>query len=708
MAGKKNHNTNPLQGIQTLTDPLIRLKGVGPQKSACFAHKGIHTLADLFFFTPVRYEDRTRITPIREIKNGERSLIRGQVIYGNEERFFRSRKRIYRIIVRDATGSLELIWFRYIKGHLERFTRQGTECLVYGTGTHNRGHIQMIHPDITVSGQDKLDDRLDFYPVYSSIQGISDHFLRSLIRISCDGYLHRIIDPVPEELLGGLDLPTLQQAIHNVHFPPKTSSISALNRFDTKWHKRLVFDRFFSVMLALTVTRQSREDTVSPPYALPRCELKDMEAFFPFPLTSHQHQAVEEIKKDFLAGRPMKRLLMGDVGSGKTVVAALAAYMAILNKKQVALMTPTQILAKQHLEYLSGLPETMGLRPVLLSGAQKKKTRDDIYGEIRDGAYNLIIGTHALIQEKLAFADLGLVVIDEQHRFGVRQRALMQEKGDTPHVLVMTATPIPRTLAIAIYGDMDISMIKEYPKGHVPVETHIIGVKQKKWAFDVLREKLSAGQQAFIICPVIEGSEEMDLKSAQEMASRFKKVLSPPFRIGLVHGRQLSEEREMVMNAFHKGRIHVLVGTTIIEVGVHVPNATVMIIEHAERFGLAQLHQLRGRVGRGSEKGICLLIESDNAPSAGRSRLETLVKCHDGFEIAQKDLEFRGHGEIMGMRQAGLGELDLTEVMREQDLFLRAKREAQRLIILDPKLIKPENALLKNMVKMMLERSLDL
>jgi ATP-dependent DNA helicase RecG len=360
------------------------------------------------------------------------------------------------------------------------------------------------------------------------------------------------------------------------------------------------------------------------------------------------------------------------------------------------------------MEFFASLSETMGLKPVLLKGNLNKKQRRDIYDTIGNGWHNLIIGTHSLIQEKVSFSDLGLVIIDEQHRFGVRQRALMDKKGNNPHQLIMTATPIPRTLAITLYGDMDISMIKQYPEGHRPVTTRLIEEGHKKWVFETLKERMSEGHQAFVICPVIEGTEELDLKSAQEMAKKLRKILTPPFKIGLIHGRLSPEEREKTMDSFRKGHIDLLVGTTVIEVGIHVPRATVMIIEHPERFGLAQLHQLRGRVGRGSQEGICILLVSNEIPERAISRLKILAENHDGFDIAQKDLELRGHGEFTGMKQAGMGELDLSEMIREQELLFAAKKEARRLIEDDPELCRPENLQLKLMMESVLEKPLDL
>jgi len=433
-----------------------------------------------------------------------------------------------------------------------------------------------------------------------------------------------------------------------------------------------------------------------------------IEKSFPFKLTTHQKRAIEDIVTDFKKGKPMNRLLLGDVGCGKTVIAAVAAHICIRNNGQVALMVPTQVLANQHMEYFLSLSDGLGFRPVLLTGSLKAAERKEISAKIGNGEYNLIIGTHSLIQEKLSFYKLGLVIIDEQHKFGVRERALMDRKGENPHQLVMTATPIPRTLAITIYGDMDISTIKEYPEGHTPVVTQLVEEGRKRKVLETLKHRMSEGKQAFVICPVIEGSEDMDLKSAIETAEKLRKIFTPSFRVGLIHGQLSPDAREKVMDDFRKGLIDLLVGTTVIEVGVHVPGATIMIIEHPERFGLAQLHQLRGRVGRGSERGICYLIVSGNLSERAISRLKTLVENNDGFKIAQKDLELRGQGELIGMKQAGMGELDFMETMRESELLFKAKQEAERLIDSDPDLLHPENYRLKIMVESVLTKPLDL
>jgi ATP-dependent DNA helicase RecG len=651
------------------------------------------------------------VIPIKSTKEGLPALVKGEVVFGREEVFYPSRKRLFKILIRDQESSLELLWFHYRKPQLARLAHPGMELLTYGNVQIKRGQRQMIHPEVTIldpRGPEFAGGGLGFYPVYSLVKGISVNTLRSMVRMALDHYLSSVIDPIPEGIIRRLALPDLAGAIRYVHLPPKDSSIDDLDKFHTPYHKRLIFDQFFMVLLTIAFKKKSRERRDGPHFSVPPNLMEDLDKIFPFKLTPHQVRAIGDMVKDFSSGKPMNRLLFGDVGCGKTVVAAVAAYISILNNREVAFMVPTQVLAAQHHEYFMSLSEQMGFKPVLLTGRLKKAERQDIYDKIRNGRYNLIIGTQSLIQEGLSFANLGLVVIDEQHRFGVRERALINQKGDNPHLLVMTATPIPRTLAITVYGDMDISMIKGYPKGHKLVVTQLAEEEQKRTVFETLTRKMSANQQAFVICPVIEGSEEVDLKNAIEMAEKLKKILSPPFRIGLIHGRLSPEEREEIMDDFRKGSIDLLVGTTVIEVGVHVPGATVMIIEHPERFGLAQLHQLRGRVGRGSEKGLCFLMLTDNLSEKSISRLKILVENNDGFEIAQKDLELRGQGELVGMRQAGIGELDFSEMMRESELLLKAKREAERVMDSDPELLHPENGQLKEIVESVLVKPLDL
>ncbi|UCB49549.1 MAG: ATP-dependent DNA helicase RecG [Deltaproteobacteria bacterium] len=708
MIAKKD---TPLKQIQKLTLPLTRLKGIGPKRATFLAQKGLHTVLDLLFFIPFRYEDRTRVSPIRAAEEGLPVLVKGTVVSGREERFYPSHKRLFKVVLRDKDTRLGLLWFQYKKPHLTKYATPGLELFAYGRIQTHRGQRQMVHPEIILADAQETQSEkggLGFYPVYPAVPGISANLLRSMIRKALDEHLTALVDPIPEEITRRLGLPHLGGALEQAHFPSEESSTDELNQCDTPFQRRLIFDRFFLVMLTMAFRKRFKETRTSPTFSIPSRLRDDLKKFFPFRLTSHQTRAIEDMVSDLTKGKCMNRLLLGDVGCGKTVIAAVAAYISVRNDHQVAIMVPTQELANQHFEYFLKLAPKMAFRPVLLTGKLKKSERQDIYEKIWNEKYNLVIGTQSLIQKGLRFPSLGLVIIDEQQRFGVRERASMDPKGENPHILVMTATPIPRTLAIGFYGDMDLSFIQEFPEGHKPVITHLVTESEKRSVFETLKQRMSAGQQAFVICPVIEGSEELDLKNALEMAEKLKKIFQPPFRIGLVHGRLSSDEREKVMEDFRKGRIHLLVGTTVIEVGVHVPRATVMVIEHPERFGLAQLHQLRGRVGRGKERGLCLLMTSSNLPERSRSRLEILVENHDGFEIAKKDLSLRGLGELTGTRQAGMGEFDLTEMVREPELLLAARREAYGLIDSDPELVLPGNSPLKAMVESILAKPLDL
>ncbi len=699
----------PFKEMSELNLTLTALKGIGPKRARLFAHKGIHTLLDLLFFTPIRYEDRSRILPIDKTEDGQAFWVRGEVLSGREERFFRSGKRLFKILIKDDTGNLELLWFHYRKAHIGRYARQGLELMAYGSVQKSRGFRQMIHPEVILADQVKeKNGLLGLYPVYPAIRGISRHVLTSTIKGALDQYVETLEDPIPRETIRRVGLPELAEAVRGVHIPPKGASLKLLNLAKTEHHRRLSFDRFFRVMLNIALRKVCRKNREGFVFSTPKEVMDRIERCFPFTLTNDQRKALKEIVRDFESGRPMNRLLQGDVGCGKTVIAVAAAYVATLNRWQVALMAPTQILARQHYSYFLGLSEKMGFRPVLVTAALSKSDRLKIYEKIKQGEHDVIIGTHSLIQKELSFAKLGLVVIDEQHRFGVRQRALLDEKGVNSHLLVMTATPIPRTLAMTVYADLDISLIREYPEGRQTVLTCLMDGSRKRDVYNALFRKLSMGQQAVVVCPVIEGSEEADLKNAMEMHGRLEKILSPRFSVGLIHGRLSADEKDRVMDRFQKGKIDLLVGTTVIEVGVHAPGATVMVIEHPERFGLAQLHQIRGRIGRGTAKGLCFLMIGKGVSEDALSRLKILVETNDGFEIARKDLEMRGQGELMGLRQAGVGELDFREMLREPELLMSAKREAEQILEADPDLSRPENRLLKNMAQSMSGGPLDI
>ncbi|MEW6667121.1 MAG: ATP-dependent DNA helicase RecG [Thermodesulfobacteriota bacterium] len=699
-----------LRQIQVLTQPVSSLKGIGPARARALAERDIHTVLDLLFFTPIRYEDRTRITPIRDAEPGHPVLVKGTVISGGEERFFRSGKKLFKILIRDADGVMELVWFQYRKPYLAAFLSPGATLLAFGKVQAGRPRKQMIHPEVrrVNEGADRCSLPLGMVPVYSCLKGLSPAALRSTMDEALRRHIPQLLDPVPKEITAAIGLPDLITAIRGVHQPPPQLTMEELRRFDTPFHRRLLFDRFFLVLLIVAFLRRRRSERAIRRWVVPAGFWEDMARWLPFRLTGDQARAVEDVLSDTASGRPMNRLLLGDVGCGKTVVAVAASHLCIRNGSRAALMAPTQILARQHFEYFAGLPEEMGFRPVLLTGHLSQREKAGVQARICDGRYNLILGTHALVQEGISFPDLGLIIIDEQQRFGVRERALLDQKSPAAHQLVMTATPIPRTLAITLYGEMDLSVIREIPGRRVPVLTRLAGKPEKREVLETLRHRLSLGQRAFVVCPLIEGEEEDHLKDAVDMARRLRKILTPPYRIGLIHGRLPPEERESVMEAFRKGGLDVLVGTTVIEVGVHVPEATLMIVEHPERFGLCQLHQLRGRVGRGVEPGLCFLMVSPGVAPRALARLETLAGSYDGFQIARQDLAERGCGQFVGIRQAGAAELELSEMIRETELLGTAREAARQVIDSDPNLSRPSNAPLRAFVESMLDKPLDI
>lgn len=687
-----------LEKMPKLNRPLTSIKGIGPKRAALLSEKGICSLLDLLLFMPIRYEDRTQILPINTTQEGLVALVRGKVISGREERFYLSGKGLFRIIIKDEGTRLDLLWFQYNKAFLSGFCRKDLEIMAYGVIRNNNGKRQMIHPDIIIVDNHKGKQALGLFPVYSVISGISVKVIRSAIKQVLNKYQEDIIDVVPREITQRLELPDLAEAIKNIHVPPEDSPVDQYVNFKTKYHLRLAFEKFFHLMLNIIFRKSSRESRIRPAFHIPKDMADNIKTYLPFRLTDDQIRVIEEILQDLRKGRPMNRLVQGDVGCGKTVVAAAAAYAAVQNHCQAAIMVPTQVLALQHYEYFSSLSKIMGFRVVLLTGSLSRSDRIEVYEKIRNGDYNLIVGTHALIQEDLSFNSLGLVVIDEQQRFGVKQRALLDGKGINPHLLVMTGTPIPRTIALTVYADLDISVIREYPCGHLPIKTWLANDRDKRKIYDAIRERVSNGQQAIVICPVIELSEDTGLKNALEMYEKLTKLFMPPLHVGLIHGRLPSDEKDRIMDLFRKGQIDLLVGTTVIEVGVHAPGATIMVVEDPERFGLAQLHQLRGRVGRGSVRGLFILMLKKDLSVRAISRLKLLCEIDDGFEIAQKDLEMRGQGEIAGIRQAGPGELDFIDIYSEPELLIAAKKEAERIIVSDPELLKPENCILKGIM----------
>ncbi len=697
MAGKNDPSpaissiVNDFSGI-----PVSDLKGVGPKRAKLLAGKGIYTVLDLFYFIPRDYEDRSKTRPFDSLADGKPAFVKGEVVWSGEEKLLRARKKLYKILISEGVRRLELVWFNINKAYFSSICMPGQEISAYGTVKYNGNRIQMYHPDVSISDEKKETPAL--LPVYPAIDGVSNRILRSIIKNSLDEYLDLLIDPVPVKWLENENLPSLREAIRHLHFPGAEMDINLLRDADTAFHKRILFDRFFNMMLRVVHEKHQRTKITVPPLEIDEKAFKEIEGFFPFDLTKDQLKTIKEIREDLVSGHPMNRLIMGDVGTGKTLIAVAAAWMVIKNDLQATLMAPTQLLAEQHLEYFKTLSPEMGFKPVLLTGNLNKSARENFYSDIKNGIYNIIIGTHALIQDRLKFRKLGLAIIDEQHRFGVRQRSTIIGKGENTHVLSMSATPIPRTIAITLYWDRDLSIISQYPGKRTPVSTVLVERSKKRWIFDILTKNISDGRQIYIICPLINESENMELKNVVEMTESLRKILSNTCRVEYIHGQQDPVTKECTLKDFREGKINVLVATTVIEVGIHVPKASLMIIEHPERLGLAQLHQLRGRIGRDGKGGTCILVSQENPSEKTRNRLEVMTECQDGFEIAKKDMEFRGYGEITGIRQSGFSEFEISDILNHHDLFKRAGDMAKSIFRADPDLRQPEHHLIKTIL----------
>ena len=678
---------------KALTDEISRLTGIGPKRAQFFKAKGIRTVRDLLYFFPSRYEDRRKVIPISDIRPGEQALVWGSVQGGGEERLGRRRKKVFKIEIGDGTGTLQILWFNYTPARLWKLARTGKGLAVYGRVRVFGRSLQMIHPEV----EETECPRSGFLrPIYPGVKGLSQKIVRNAAEHAVGGWLDLVADPVPPLFIEKLKLPKLPAAIQSLHIPPRECDLQELNDHVSKYHNRIRFDRFLGVVMAVLLKRHERSGaTRREPYRLPPDFLERFQANLPFDLTLDQVKAIRQICGDLEKGLAMMRLLQGDVGCGKTVVAAAAAYAAILNGQQAALMAPTQILARQHFVFFSNLPEPLGFKPVFLTSALAPEEKTRAYEKIRHGDCSLVVGTQALVQDEVQFNNLGLVVIDEQHRFGVRQRALLAKKGKAPHVLVMTATPIPRTLAMVLYADLDVSIIRSRPPGYKGVITRIMDEGEKRRIYELVTMRMGMGEQVMVVCPVIQGSEDQDLRDALNMYEALKGLYEPRFRVGLIHGDMAPGRKDGIMQEFRKRRIQMLVSTTVVEVGVHAPGATVMVVEHPERFGLAQLHQLRGRVGRGEKQGLCILVKRRGISEQAEKRLKVLASCDDGFLISEQDLIFRSHGELTGLRQAGPGEIDISEVLENQNLLSAAKEVAEEILKEDPGLRTPKYELLR-------------
>ncbi len=640
----------------------------------------ITTAKDLLYHFPRRYEDRTHFARIASLEHGETATICGVVLTADNVKT-RGRLVLTKVVVDDGSGCIVLTWFnqQYRK---EQFNKlRGREVVAYGTAQIGRWGVEIGSPEIEVCS-DETDSlsSLRIVPIYPLTEGIFQVHLRKIISGAVELYTELLEETLPEEFLDRLDLVDIQTAIRNIHFPESQESLLAAR-------KRLVFEELFVLQLALAMRKRGIE---APGQGIAFNIPPDLDAqlkeLLPFELTGAQKRVIGEIARDMSRPMCMNRLLQGDVGSGKTAVALAAMMIAVKNGYQAAMMAPTEILAEQHylgISNLLGDHDLMGIRVDLLTGSLKSKNRRDVTERVASGQTQIVIGTHALIQENVEFRNLGLVIIDEQHRFGVMQRAALTEKGLKPDVLVMTATPIPRTLTLTVYGDLDVSIIDELPPGRKPVKTHWKQVTERRKVYAGVRSLIEQGRQAYVVCPLIEESEKLQVQAAAELAEHLQAEIFPDLKIGLLHGGMKSDEKDTVMSAFRAGQIHILVSTTVIEVGVDVRNATVMVIEDAHRFGLAQLHQLRGRVGRGDEQSYCVMIcEGNNQDSI--TRMTTMASTNDGFVIAEEDLKLRGPGEFYGTKQSGMPELTIADIFRDIPILEIARKEAFAIIEKDP------------------------
>jgi len=673
-----------------LSTEVTYLKGVGPQRAAKLAERGITTLEELLSYLPFRYEDRIHFSRIRDIKPGGTYTVQATVASGGVVRYARShwarRNAVYHLAVQDGTGTLHCKFFH--SGYLEDRLKNGQRVVLHGKADLDPlrpVRVEMINPQMEILSADGEQDSTEvgrIVPIYEAIGGIGSRVLRRIIYTVLQHEL-RMADPLPAALRERLRYPGRSEALACAHFPPSSESLEVLNSFRSPAHQRLIFEEFFFYQLGLALRRKQSVAARGIAFRVREDRIREaLKRILPFKPTAAQKRVLAEIAADMERPSPMSRLLQGDVGSGKTIVALEAATIAIENGYQVALMAPTEILAVQHFLSARRIFAKAGYKvELLISGlraAEKRAARE----RVQKGAAQLVVGTHALIEEDVQFARLGLVIVDEQHRFGVLQRKRLIEKGGDgarrtvqPDVLVMTATPIPRTLSMTLYGDLETSVIDEMPPGRTAVETRVTSEASLPGVWEFVRREVNKGRQAYVVYPVVEESKA-ELKAATAEYERLSKKEFPKLKVGLLHGRMRSEEKDEVMDAFRRGAVQVLVATTVIEVGVDVPNATLMVIEHAERFGLAQLHQLRGRIGRGSQKSYCVLIAPKTPSDEARVRLETMASTNDGFKIAETDLQLRGPGEFFGTRQHGELGFNVAHPLRDRELLELARREA--------------------------------
>ena len=681
--------------VKLLSETSVQfVKGVGPGRAKLLEQLGVATVEDLFYLFPRRYEDRRNITPIAQVQLGEWHTIIGRVLLQGGRKSWYTRKHVLEVIVDDGGGRISCTWFN--QPYLAHYFKEGAKVVCYGRVDMYKNKLQMISPEYEVI-EGEEEDSLSLkriVPIYPLTRGITQRYLRKMMAQCLERFHDELRDELPAVLRNKHHLMNIKRSIQAIHFPETLE-------LQEEALKRISFEEFYFFQISIILRRLSITRKSGTQHLISDMQALNYVNGFSFELTRAQKKAVKDIRQDMERETPMLRLIQGDVGSGKTIVALFGCYAAFQNKCQSAFMAPTEILARQHYDTICRLIESgplKGMKAALLLSQLTKKEREKTLSDIQAGKIDLVVGTHALITQDVMFRKLSFAVVDEQHKFGVRQRALLTEKGNNPDVLIMTATPIPRTLCITLYGDLDISIINELPKGRGKIMTELYPQEEADQVYMKVKDMVHQGRQAYIVYPIIEESENLDLKAAKDMYKNFEKNEFKDLRLALVHGQLKSKETEDILRKFKNGEIDVLVSTTVVEVGLDVPNASVMVIEHAERFGLAQLHQLRGRVGRGTFESHCYLI-SDPQTGDGIKRLETIVKTTDGFKIAQKDLEIRGPGRFFGRHQHGLNELKVANPATQLDILELARKEAIALIEDDPRIEKENNKYIKQVIQ---------
>lgn len=663
------------------------VKGVGPSRATLLNKLGIYNLQDLITYFPRSHEDRGKPKNISELVNGEEALICAFPMGRMSEARIRNNLTIYKLLVRDETGSALMTW--YNQSYLKNVFKTDERYKFYGRVSNKFGKVDMQAPVYELESSEKKTGKI--IPIYPLTYNLSQNVIRKIIENGLNEVRGCLEETLPQYIMDEYGLCDLNNAIEQIHFPDDFEKFNVARR-------RLVFEELFSMQLALFSLKSKYEDKLQGIKFDKKVKMSDVINSLPFKLTKAQLRVLEEIDKDMETDKPMNRLLQGDVGSGKTVVALISAYKAVKSGYQTVIMAPTAILASQHLESFGEILNSFGIKCELLISGISKKKKEDILLRLESGEIDILIGTHAVLEENVVFKKLGLVVTDEQHRFGVRQRSMIVQKGENPDVLVMTATPIPRTLALILYGDLDISIIDELPPNRKKIETYAVTKNMEARVNTFIAKQIDGGRQCYVVCPLVEESEEINAKSVIELSEKYKTQVFSKYRVEYLHGKMKPKEKEDIMERFKNGEIDILVSTTVIEVGVNVPNSSIMIIENAERFGLAQLHQLRGRVGRGEYQSYCIL-KYEGLSELIKTRMDVISSTNDGFVISEKDLELRGSGEFFGTRQHGIPEFKIANLFEDIETLKRVQSICMEIINKDPLLENEENKELKKMIK---------